>query len=179
MLVEESMNKPHLYLDMDGVQADFFTAWANIFGHQQYKDIGSKEQREQSIDELNLKGPEFIQKFFETLAPLPGGTKLVSWLKQHNIPFTVLSAPLRNNHAASIAGKKIWLDQHNPGTSGSAIFTGSKERYANRGGTPALLIDDHKKYIERWLQAGGQAILHRDNNVDAVIEQLSKIYNIK
>jgi len=174
---------PHLYLDMDGVQADFFTAWANWHGNkfgmshvERYKDIGSKEQREQSISELSAEGPEFIQNFFATLPTLSGGQKLVRWLTQNRIPFTVLSAPLRGMHAPSIAGKKTWLDAHNPGTSGTAIFTGDKARMATQGGQPNILVDDFKKYINAWDNAGGIGILYRDDMVDDVISQLEQIY---
>jgi len=181
----EFADKPHLYLDMDGVQADFFTAWAQWhnrkFGQshvERYKDIGSKEQREQSISELSAEGPEFIQEFFSNLPPLPGGQKLLAWLRTNKIPFTVLSAPLRGMNAPSIAGKKIWLDAHNPGTSSSAIFTGDKARMATRGGRPNVLVDDYKKYVNAWSEAGGIGLLYRDANVDSVIQQLANIYDV-
>lgn len=175
----QEFQRPHLYLDMDGVQADFFTAWARLFGKERYKDIGDKEARERSIAELNAKGPEFVETFFATLPVLSGHSTLLAWLQQNKIPFTVLSAPLRNNHAASIKGKKTWLDAHNPGASASAIFTGTKEKYAvSRDGSPNVLVDDFKKYIQSWGDAGGIAVLHRDNNVGATIQQLKKIYNI-
>ncbi len=179
------ISRPHLYLDMDGVQADFFSQWARWhnkkFGMshvERYKDIGSKEQREQSISELSAEGPEFIEQFFATLPTLPGGQRLVSWLKSNKIPFTVLSAPLRGMNAPSIAGKKTWLDAHNPGTSGSAIFTGDKARLAQHGGRPNVLVDDFKKYVNAWNDAGGIGLLYRDGNVNAVIDQLAKIYGI-
>ncbi len=177
MKITDIANKPHVYLDMDGVQADFFTAWAKAFGKERYKEIGDRPTREASIDELNQRGPEFIEEFFANLPVLPGGSRLVTWLKTNGIPFTVLSAPLRGNHEASIRGKRRWLDQHNPGTSATAIFDGMKERFANRRGVPAILIDDHKKYIERWNDAGGIALLYREHNVDDVIAQLKKIYS--
>jgi 5'(3')-deoxyribonucleotidase len=183
MRASEFENKPHLYLDMDGVQADFFTAWAQWhnrkFGQshvERYKDIGSREQREQSITELNKEGPDFIAKFFATLPTLPGGQKLIRWLKTNRIPFTVLSAPLRNNEPASIAGKKYWLTQHNPGV--AAEFTSEKQQYAKHHGQPAVLVDDFKKYVNAWQDAGGIGILYRDDNVDGVIQQLSKIYGV-
>lgn len=179
--------KPHLYLDMDGVQADFFTAWAQWhakkFGMshvERYKDIGSREQREQSIAELSAEGPEFIEEFFATLPVLPSFPALLAFLKQHDIPFTVLSAPLRGMNAPSIAGKKRWLDQHNPGTSAQAIFTGQKERYAvGKDGQPNLLVDDYKKYIQSWTDRGGIAVLHRDNDLAGTLSQLRSIYGIR
>ena len=179
--------RPHLYLDMDGVQADFFTAWArwhaDKFGQshvERYKDIGSKEQREQSIAELSAEGPEFIEEFFATLPVLPSFPALLSFLNQNRIEFTVLSAPLRGMNAPSIAGKRRWLNEHNPGTAGTAIFTGQKERYAvGPTGQANVLVDDYKKYIQNWSNAGGIGILHRDNNLEATLDRLRDIYKIQ
>lgn len=170
---ETVLPMPHLYLDMDGVQADFFTAWANIHNKERYKEIGDKQTREESIASLSNRGHEFIANFFATLPVLDGGMQVVDWLKRNNVPFTILSAPLRDNHAASIEGKKLWLDQYNPGTSESAIFTGTKEHFATKG-QPNVLVDDHKKYLERWQARGGIPVLHR-NGADT-IEQLENIY---
>jgi len=168
---------PHLYLDMDGVQADFFTAWANMSGKNRYKDIGDRAAREASIDDLNRRGADWVEDFFTNLRPLPGGQRLVAWLRQHQIPFTVLSAPLRGNADASIRGKITWLDRYNPGTSAAAIFTSEKERLAQHNGRPAVLVDDYKPYVQRWRDAGGHAILYRDHQVDDVIDQLAEIYH--
>jgi hypothetical protein len=88
----------------------------------------------------------------------------------------VLSAPLRGNEEASIQGKLAWLDRHNPGTSDRAIFTGDKQRYAVTQGQPNVLVDDFKKYINAWRDAGGIGILHRDNNLKATLDQLARIY---
>lgn len=185
MRANEISPKPHLYLDMDGVQADFFTAWAQYHAKRhnkpevlQYKDIGDQVAREQSIVEINSEGPEFVYKFFSTLPTLPGGQRLIHWLKQNNIPFTVLSAPLRGNEQASIDGKKYWLDRHNPGTSSNAIFTGEKFHYATKGGQPNVLVDDFKKYINAWKGAGGIAVLYRDADVQSTINRLSRIYKV-
>lgn len=178
MRAQEILNKPHLYLDMDGVQADFFSAWAQLHGKDRYKEIGNKAQREQSIDDLNGRGPEFIRKFFSTLPTLPGGMKLLAWLNHHKIPYTVLSSPLRGNHEASIEGKRHWLNIHNPGHESGAVFADNKERWAKNGNRPNVLIDDYKKNVAAWNNAGGMAMLYRDNNVDAVINELEKIYGI-
>ena len=177
MRAQEFTRRPHLYLDMDGVQADFFTAWARLFGQERYKDIGDKPAREASIQDLSDRGPEFVEQFFATLPVLPSFAALLSWLKSNDVDFTVLSAPLRGNHEASIQGKLTWLDRHNPGTSARAIFTGDKQRYAVTQGQPNVLVDDFKKYIAAWRDAGGIGILHRDNNLKATLDQLARIYS--
>lgn len=178
MRAQEIKPRPHLYLDMDGVQADFFTQWARLHDKRSYKDIGDRDAREASIGEINARGARFVHEFFRTLPALQGGLELVSWIKRNQIPFTVLSAPLRGNEAASIAGKREWLDKYNPGTSNTAIFTGEKYQFAQRGGQPNVLVDDFKKYVNAWREAGGTGILYRDNQVDSVIDQLSKIYQV-
>lgn len=182
---ERSEKMPHLYLDMDGVQCDFFTAWAQWhnkkFGMdhvERYKDIGSKEQREQSIMELTSEGPDFIREFFATLDPLPNYAILHDWIVKNQIPYTILSAPLRGNKEASAEGKMMWLQNNHPNFAkyGQPIFRGDKERMATKGGTANVLVDDHKKNIEAWDNAGGRGVLYRDNNVGSAIAQLEEIY---
>ena len=180
---------PHLYLDMDGVQADFFTQWAKWHGAkkgvplEKYKEIGDKAAREESIAMLQSEGPEFVYKFFATLPILSGFDELMGWIKSNNIPCTILSAPLRSPKEdkqkvitqASIEGKKAWLSKHNPGL--PAIFDGMKDKYAIKGGHPNVLVDDHKKYISAWDAKGGIGVLHRWMDTDITIKNLEKIYS--
>lgn len=185
---ELSNKQPTLYLDMDGVQADFFTQWARWHGSKtgtpitRYKEIGDKQQREESIKMMQQEGPEFVYKFFATLPVLDGFNKITSWISSNNIPCVILSAPLRSapNDAeklvtkASIAGKKDWLAKHNPNF--PAIFDGQKEKYAMKGGHPNVLVDDFKKYIDAWTAKGGIGVLHRWMDTDSTIARLEEIY---
>ena len=110
---------------------------------------------------------------------MSGGNQIVNWLKQHNIPYTVLSAPLRGKYANnSIQAKKDWLDEFNPGTSQDAIFTQGKQKYAITNGKPNVLVDDYSKYLNAWHDAGGIAVKHEDENTDRTLQQLAKIYGI-
>jgi hypothetical protein len=173
--LEEQQPVPHLYLDMDGVQADFFGAWAELERVESYKHISNPEE---AIMRLANAGSESVERFFSTLKPLSGGQRIIAWLHQHNIPFTVLSAPLRKEGAASIRGKKTWLDRYNTGSSSTAIFTSAKYKYATRNGQSNVLVDDFGKYLDAWSSAGGIAVKHEDANTDATIDALTKIYNV-
>ena len=165
---------PHLYLDMDGVQADFFGAWAAMHDVGNYKEIPDTEM---SINELATSSPLEVYKFFRELKPLQGGNKIVQWLNQNNIPYTILSAPLRGPYAvASVEAKKDWLDEHNPGASKNAIFASNKHKYALNGKEPNVLVDDYGKYLNLWSNAGGIAVKHEDNNTQHTISELEKIY---
>lgn len=174
-LFEDTQNMPHLYLDMDGVQADFFGSWANRHNVTHYKEIPHPEA---AIDELASSNPETVYNFFRDLKPLTGGMRIIIWLKENKIPFTVLSAPLRGPYSnASIKAKKDWLDQYNPGTSNDAIFTGRKFKYAVENGHPNVLVDDFGPYLEAWSNAGGIAVKHEDKNTAHTIDSLEKIYS--
>ena len=81
-LLENMQIMPHLYLDMDGVQADFFGAWAAKHNVGNYKEIPDTET---SINELASSSPLEVYKFFRELQPLEGGGRVVQWLNQHNI----------------------------------------------------------------------------------------------
>jgi hypothetical protein len=185
---ELTTKMPTLYLDMDGVQADFFTQWARWHGSKtgtpitKYKEIGDKQQREESIKMMQQEGPEFVYKFFATLPVLDGFNELIRWISSNDIPCVILSAPLRSSPddreklvtQASIRGKKDWLAKHNPNL--PAIFDGQKEKYAMKGGHPNVLVDDFKKYIDAWTAKGGIGILHRWMDPSSTIARLEEIY---
>lgn len=179
-LLNEDKNKmPHLFLDMDGVQADFFGAWSERSGVNHWKSIADKESE---INELAHSNAKDVYDFFRNLKPLSGGMEVIRWLRKNNIPYTVLSAPLRGPFKdASVQAKKDWLDEFHPGSSGSAIFTDQKYKHAMDGGRPNVLVDDFGKYLSAWDSAGGIAVKHEDqfedpNTGNHTIEQLEKIY---
>lgn len=164
---------PHLYLDMDGVQADLFHRVAELENVEHWDDIPDQDE---AITRLSLKGYDSVYQLFRNLKPLQGGQVIIKWLHTKKIPFTVLSAPLRNEQEASKQGKRDWLDQYNPGSSSNAIFTKRKFKHAITNGQPNVLVDDFNYYLHSWSDAGGIAVKHSDATTDHTIKQLEKIY---
>lgn len=179
MKIDDLKKMPHLYLDMDGVQADFFGAWADKHNVSHWKAIQDKEGE---IEELANSTPEQVYGFFRNLRLLKGGKEIIDWVQQHNIPYTVLSAPLRGPYADdSKRGKRDWLDEHHPGSSESAIFTSQKQKYAVTDGVANVLVDDFGPYIQKWIDAGGIPVKHEDESevpsaAQDTIDKLEKIY---
>lgn len=177
----ENKKIPHLYLDMDGVQADFFGAWSKRTGVQHWKAIADKEKE---INELAHSDPEQVYRFFRDLEPLSGGMKVIAWLQENNINYTILSAPLRGPYyEASIKAKREWLVEHHPNFNGNAIFVYNKAIYAITNDIKNVLVDDYGKYLNAWDIAGGIAVKHEDEYEDPdtatnTINQLKEIYNI-
>jgi 2-hydroxy-3-keto-5-methylthiopentenyl-1-phosphate phosphatase len=165
---------------MDGVQADFFGAWADKHGVSHWKAIDNKENE---IELLANSTPEQVYSFFRNLKPLPGGMEIIKWVQEHNIPYTVLSAPLRGPYAdASKQAKKDWLDEHHHGSSDNAIFTSQKQKYAVKDDVPNVLVDDFGPYIKKWTDAGGIPVKHEDESevptaANDTISQLEQIYS--
>ena len=179
MEVVETKKMPHLYLDMDGVQADFFGAWADKHNVPHWKAIQDKEGE---IEELANSSAEQVYDFFYKLKPLKSGMQIIAWLQKHNIPYTVLSAPLRGPYAdASKQAKRDWLDKYHPGSSGNAIFTSAKYKHALTNGEPNVLVDDFGPYLQKWSDAGGITVKHEDefevpNAGEETIRKLEQIY---
>lgn len=168
--------KPILYMDLDGVQCDFFGAWAALHRKKRYKEIGDKAQRELSIDDMNRRGADWVEHFFANLPPIPEGLAMMQWLRYRKIPYTILSSPLRFNAEASIAGKRAWLSKHTPWAVDSAIFLSEKSNLASKNGVANVLVDDYKKNIVSWNNAKGTAILFRVERVDEIKQQISEIF---
>jgi hypothetical protein len=170
---------PNLYIDMDGVLCDFFHAWATKHeDHQDYNEMKTAmdpEEMENSIREL--ASSHKVEDFFAELAALKGGLKIIEWVRKNNIPYTILSCPLRRpGEKASIAGKKRWLNTH-IGDVVNPIFRCDKERMAMQAGKPAVLVDDFGKNIKKWQEAGGIGIKHEDENWQDTIKKLDQIYS--
>lgn len=170
---------PHVFLDMDGVQCDFAGAIEEVVGMTRDE---AKQKTEDEIERLAHSSPQTVRQFFSDLKQLAGGKKIVDWLNTHNVPYTILSAPLRGRYGkASILGKQEWLSKHTPAALKGAIFMHDKHKYAMAGGKPNVLIDDYGKKIAAWEAAGGIAIQHADefkvpDAAERTIKRLEQIF---
>lgn len=171
---KEKVAPPLVYLDMDGVLFDFFGAWLNL---------RLKKSQNESWEILKHLPPIEVKKdleeigkdsedFYSNLEPLPGGEKILAFLRENNIKFKILSAPLPNS-PGSILGKKKSLEkiglQDTPAT-----FTSDKWLYAITNNTPNILVDDFGDNIKKWEEAGGVGIKHDEETTDNTISLLTK-----
>lgn len=159
-----------LFLDMDGVLADFFTAFAEKHGENHWKLIQNKEKAIASLR---------FTDFFGTLPVFPSAEKLVNFAKAYG-DWGINSSPLTGDRSNSEFWKRMWLERNRfmPPVE-KLIFTGMKEKYAvdKLDGTPNVLVDDKPANIKRWEDKGGIGILYQanENDVDQLIRKLEKI----
>jgi len=157
---EAITNKPDVYVDMDGVIADFFSALAKFRGTSHWKDEG-KISVEDSIKAI--AGTDF----FSTLPVFPTAKQLISTVKNFTGgEWHICSSPLRGDHENSKKHKLDWLSTNgfDPMTT---IITGRKEKHAttkdNQNFRPNILIDDKPSNIERWQMKNGIALRYQAN----------------
>jgi len=161
--------KPIVYLDMDGVLADFFGGVEFLYGVEHWKQLTNdktKDLKKQVIDRIT--GTDF----FAVLPKFPTADALIDMVKKFTGGnFSINTSPLRGDHENSAKYKKVWI-ANNIETPDEIVVTGRKETYAkNKGtGTPNILIDDRPINIQKWQAAGGYGILYQANR-----DQLNKV----
>jgi len=174
---EQKNGKPTVYLDMDGVLADFFGGVEKLYGVNHWKQLASdktKDLRQDVIDRITGTN------FFETLPKFPLADPLIQMVKKFTGGrFSILTSPLRGDHDNSARWKKIWINQ-NIEQPDETIVSGRKEKYATANGTANILIDDRPINIQKWRDKGGYGILYQANkNSLNTIEQGLKNYGVK
>ena len=154
--------KPTVYLDMDGVLADFFGGIEKMYGVENWKQLTNdktKDLKKEVIDRIT--GTDF----FATLPKFPTADALIDMVKKFTGgTFSINTSPLRGDHENSGKYKKVWIS-NNIEAPAEIIVTGRKESYAkDKGtGTPNILIDDRPVNIQKWQSAGGYGILYQAN----------------
>lgn len=153
----------HIYLDMDGVLADFDGGFSYLFGRQ---------PKEYEAEHGSLRFWELIYSrptFFSELSYYPHALELV---RQCVLlaPTSILSSPSKTNQPLCMLQKRAWVDRV-LGPNFPALFEGNKARYA---APDRLLIDDTPKKIAEWEAAGGIGYLF-DGNVDKLMDMLTAL----
>jgi hypothetical protein len=157
---------PIVYVDMDGVLADFFGAVAEKEGASNWR----RARKEKDLIDQVAKEPGF----FEELPPLPESGKLIHGVLKAAGKYSILSSPLMSDAEQSIREKSEWLEAHlKKYGPNSVIFDHHKEKYARQDdGTPNILIDDFETNIRLWKANGGIGIHYKDGDCDSALKQL-------
>ena len=151
-----------VYLDMDGVIADFFGGIETKFDVDHWKSIQDKEIAFASLANTN---------FFNTLDRFEVSDDIVEFVKLiSNNDWGICSSPMRGDTMNSAYWKRVWLNrmEYVPPLIENMIFTSNKHKYAINELTfkSNILIDDKPQNIERWEQAGGIGIRYQANEDD-------------
>lgn len=159
-----------IFLDMDGVVADFDTFASNLLGRK----IGWHESKfdltKEEWDKLSS-----VDRLYYNLPLMPDATKLVAYVKSLSTRFNVqflTAVPRRTTMPEARADKQAWVDKYFPGMRMDiGPYSHDKQKWCSPGD---ILVDDRPSNIEEWKAAGGIAIYHT-GDVDATIKQINKV----
>lgn len=150
-----------IFSDLDGVLADFEKRFLD---HTNYTAEDHKNQF--GVEKFWADITKHGVKFWSHMEWMPDGKQLWHYIQKYK-PI-LLSAPSREE--SSREGKKIWVEKHMPGTELLLAYASDKQQYAN---PEAILIDDRKRNIYEWRDAGGIGIIH--TSAITTIEQLKEL----
>lgn len=156
-----------IYLDMDGVLADFYDRWNAIFGESH------AESRRQNKN--NEYWETFVQtEQFATLPPFPGWDTLFETVKSYGVNVEILSSSGGSKYHDEVsAQKKKWLKDYSIDIPVNIVPEARlKSNYATAN---TLLIDDTPDVIMGFHEAGGYGILH--DSAERTIRMLKGFFN--
>lgn len=150
-----------IYLDMDGVLADFNSEMIKTVGHtfEHYPDSKTAWAAYHAADPSG--------RIYARLRPMEDSWLLVQRVQEfafHNdYAVEVLTAvPLFNRVPNAKQDKKSWLRQHFPSLE-PVMNIGPYARHKKYHCRPGdILIDDKSINCVQWMEMNGEAILHRN-----------------
>lgn len=151
-----------LYLDMDGVLADFHKAYRQLD-----PNLEDRKKFRQAVMEYRI---------FEDLDFMPNTQMLLNHVSKLNLHIEILTSmgtfdPFQG--ASAKEQKLLWLTKHN--IPYKANFVRSKEEKAQYATPHSILIDDSAGCINPFNAKGGHGILHEDSKCQETIDVLNKL----
>ena len=158
-----------IYLDMDGVVADFDTFVSQVLGREVGWNVSKHDLTNEEWNKLAS-----IDRLYYQLPLMPDATKLVAYVNtlshRFNIGF-LTAVPRRTTIPSAREDKQAWVNKYFPGIRMDiGPYSHDKQKWCTPGD---ILIDDRPSNIEEWKNAGGIAIFHT-GDVDLSIKKLNE-----
>jgi hypothetical protein len=147
-----------LFVDMDGVLADFDAHHETVFGYRSDK----------LADNVDWKAVRAVKDFYLNIPPMADLHELWGYIWKHS-PIVLTGIPISVEEAAD--NKRAWVRKHlGPDVEVRCCMSKEKCLHAAPGD---ILIDDWDKYRQLWLDKGGRWITHR--SAAETIDELWKL----
>lgn len=167
--VGELSKASEIYVDMDGVLADFFGEWAKVMKVDHYSKIDNVD-----INDA-LQKIRDTDNFWLNLPLLPQAKQLLELIKKVKGSYTICSSPLADD-PRSEPHKREWIKKNlSFFPPKKVIITSNKPKYATQSdGTPNILIDDFGKNVNAWEAAGGEGFKYKDHKFERTAKELQQ-----
>ena len=157
-----------IYVDMDGVLADFFGEWARLMGKEDWRDI-----KDVSPALAKIRATD---DFWLKLPVLPQAKQLLALIKQVKGEYNICTSPLADD-PNSEPHKRVWIEKNLGFFPPKNVYiTHNKPQYAtNKNGKPNILIDDYGVNIDKWEAAGGIGFKYKDHKFERTAQELGQL----
>ena len=145
-----------LFVDMDGVLADFDAHYETTFG-----------VRPSTKEDIDWKRVAECREFHLHIPPMADLQRLWDHIERHN-PIVLTGAPL--SPAEVRVNKRVWVDRHlGEHVEVRCCRASEKSLHASAGD---VLIDDWEKYRDLWIAKGGVWVTHRcaEETIEILLE---------
>ena len=163
--VAKAPSAPRIYVDMDGVVADFEGHFLALFG------VAHNSMTE---DEMWNK-IHSVPDFFANMSAFEGAEEFLEALLPLNP--TLLSACPERNYAEVAMQKRVWKTKYPSKEMTLLPVRGGATKPLFMHAKGDILIDDYPKYIEIWRSHGGVGILH--TSFERTLKELAEILRAK
>jgi hypothetical protein len=156
-----------IYLDLDGVLANFDQRYEQLFGIRP-SEAKSRKQHFWNNWSAFVEGGNFASLDWQ-----PGAVDLLSFVASLDVPVEILSSSGGETfHDTVVAQKLKWLESKDIPYKANIVPGGAKK--AAFAQPWHILIDDTVHVVENYRNAGGTAILH--TNSSDTINQLAALH---
>jgi 5'(3')-deoxyribonucleotidase len=163
-------NSPTLYIDMDGVVADFYGFAATVLRQPShiYREKWTHDQWEKLKNYPCLY--KYLPKTEQADHIIIQSRKFRDFLGWRLYMLTAV--PKGNDVPDAFSDKISWMQRHYPDIPVRfGPYAKDKQHHCNPGD---VLMDDRVSNCEEWVQAGGRAILAKDLN--RALEELKNMF---
>ena len=170
--IQEALDKlpadTEIYVDMDGVLADFFGNWAKLMNKKSWREI---EDIPGGLDKIRQS-----KDFWLNLPLTSNAVALLKLIKRIKGSYSILSSPLPGD-PNSEPHKREWIKKNlSFFPPKNIIITHDKAKYAKQpNGTANILIDDYGVNIKAWNAAGGIGVKHSDSKFDRTADAFKDV----
>ncbi len=153
---------PKLFLDCDGVLADFEVGARELLGGMNPKQFEERYSKREFWRRLAT-----TPDFYNTLPLMPDAQILFDAV-EHLRPTILTGLPIGTWAAPQ---KVAWAERHFPGTPIITCMARDKVRYMQPGD---VLVDDREDHRSKWEDAGGTFVTHE--NAERSLAALRQIF---
>ena len=159
---KEIASTTEIYVDMDGVLADFFTEWGKLMKVDNWWDINDKHNIDDALQKIRD-----TDNFWLDLPLTKNAKNLLNLIKQVKGSYIILSSPLPGDKNSE-HHKREWIEKNlSFFPPKQVLIRHDKETFATQSdGTPNILIDDYGVNVRKWEANGGVGFKHKDHKFE-------------